>query len=57
MQCSMETRRIMLSKIFFHLPRHTKKVRTLKGFKCTGFCRYLNLTKEASERVKSLFSE
>lgn len=53
MQCSIETRRILLRKIFLHAPRHAKELRELKEFECTGFCSR-SFTSDASDRVRSL---
>jgi hypothetical protein len=52
--CSMETRWMLFSKIFFHVHRHTKELRELRESKCTGFCRRMSFISDASDRLRTL---
>ena len=54
MQCSTETRRMLLSKIIIHVPSHAEEPRELGESKCIGCCRYLSFTSDASDRVRNL---
>ena len=54
MRYSLETRQLVLRRIFEQAPRHAKKLRQLARSNCTGFCKLLEFNNRVSERVKDL---
>ena len=54
MRYSLETRQLVLRRIFEQAPHHAKKLRQLARSNCTGFCKLLKFNNRVSERVKDL---
>ena len=54
MRYSLETRALVLRRIFEQAPHHAKKLRQLGRSNCTGFCKLLEFNSRASEEVKDL---
>ena len=54
MRYSLETRALVLRRIFEQAPHHAKKIRQLGRSNCTGFCKLLEFNSRASEEVKDL---
>jgi len=55
MRYSLETRQLVLRRIFEQAPNHAKKkLRQLARSNCTGFCKLLEFNNRVSEEVKDL---
>ena len=54
MRYSLETRQLVLRRIFEQAPHHAKKLRQLVRSNSTGFCKLLEFNNRVSERVKDL---
>ena len=54
MRYSLETRQLVLRRIFEQAPHHAKKLRQLVRSNCTGFCKLLEFNNRASEEAKDL---
>ena len=54
MRYSLETRQLVLRRIFEQAPNLAKKLRQLARSKCTGFCKLLEFNNRVSEEVKDL---
>jgi hypothetical protein len=54
MRYSLETRQLVLRRIFEQAPHHAKKLRRLGRSNCTGFCKLLDFNSRVSEKVKDL---
>jgi hypothetical protein len=54
MRYSMETRQLILSRVFEQAPSHARELRQLGNSSCTGFWRLLDFSCAASEKEKNL---
>jgi len=54
MRYSLETRQLVLRRIFEQAPHHAKKLRQLRRSNCTGFCKLLEFNNRVSDEVKDL---
>ena len=54
MRYSLETRQLVLRRIFEQAPHHAKKLRQLARSNCTGFCKLLEFNNRVSEEAKDL---
>jgi hypothetical protein len=54
MRYSLETRQLVLRRIFEQAPHHSKKLRQLGRSSCTGFCKLVEFNNRVSEEVKDL---
>ena len=49
MRYSLETRQLVLRRIFEQAPHHAKKLRQLARSNCTGFCKLFEFNNRISE--------
>ena len=54
MRYSLETRQLVLRRIFEQAPYHARKLNQLRRSSCTGFYKLVEFNSRASEEVKDL---